>query len=251
MKTAIILFTGDRIEYINYTINSCLEFIKKTKIVTEIDIYLISFIDYELDSNIINLKFNKPTEDEIKKFPITKQLNSYNEKDVFRINYGHYILFKSVPNIIHQNLNTFEKYDYLLKCRSDLVFETPEFVFDEKNIYTFECFWGGCRYNPLYTNDHFIFGKSEEVLKVISYQDNPINFYSFWNPEQYMNFLFEKSNFDKIELTTDKYYLLSKDRESRKFIGYPMESLNSNDINYFNKIGLDWQKIKFTNKYDY
>ena len=30
-------------------------------------------------------------------------------------------------------------------------------------------------------------------------------------------------------MTTDKYYLLSNDRNSRKFIGYPMEKMNIND----------------------
>jgi hypothetical protein len=250
-KTAIILFTGDRIEYIDYTIKSCLDFLKKGKIESNADIYVITYSEYiNSNFNIKILKTNKPEDKEVIKFPMTRQTLGYNESDKFRINYGIYILFSQTPDQIFKNRETFINYDYILKCRSDLIFETPEFNFNENNLYTFECFWGGCRYNKRYTNDHLIFGKSEEVLKVISKKEDS-DLSKFWNPEEYMTHLYLNSSLNKVELTTDKYYLISKDRESRKFIGYPMESINKNDLEFFNKIELDWKKIKFTNKYDF
>jgi hypothetical protein len=251
-KTALILFTGDRVEFLDLSIKSCIQFLEKNNIKTEVDIFLISWnVDLQSIYTINKLTIPKPSDDEVKTYPMTRQILQYNEKDRFRINYGMYILFNQVPDMIHQQIQIFSQYDYILKCRSDLVFESPSFNYDENNLYTFECFWGGCRYNPNYTNDHFIFGKAGEVLKVIGFPKNESNPSPFWNPEQYMTFLFLKSTYKKTELTTDKYYLLSKDRESRKFIGYPMESINERDIRYFESIGLEWKIIKFTNKYDF
>jgi hypothetical protein len=251
-EVALILFTGDRVDWIDFTIKSCINFLEKCSIKTEIDIYLITWlgsVESKYDINIIN--YNKPTDLDILKFPKSNQQKTYNLESQKRIGFGHSILFGYVPDSINSNKKTFEKYKYIIKCRSDLVFETPKFNFNDNFLYTFECFWGGCRYIKNYSNDHFIFGKSEEVLKVISYNFEECILDKFWNPEGYMTYLFEKSEFDKIELTTDKYFLLSKDRESRKFIGYPMESINQNDILYLENMGIDTKKIKFTNKYDF
>lgn len=254
-KIAFILFTGDRVDYLKYTINSCEEFIKKTKIDNySIDIFLLSFFDdLKIDEyKIKNIKLTKPSEEDSLNLPMTNQISNYsNINDRIRINFGMYILFKEVPNKIFMNFEIFKEYDYILKCRSDLIFETKDFIYDDSKIYTFECFWGGCRYNKKYTNDHFIFGKSEEVLDIISYDLEYEKLSNFWNPEEFMTHLYGDYNFNKVELTTDKYYLLSKDRESRKFIGYPMETINQNDVYFLNKIGIDVNKIKFTNKYDF
>lgn len=251
-KTAIILFTGDRIDWVDYTINSCKKFIQNSNVETTLDIFLITWLDYvETSHEIKILKYDKPLEDMIRYFPRSKQQGQYDEQTQQRISFGHCILFGIVPDIIYQNKDIFIQYDYILKCRSDLVFDPPIFNFSDRYLYTFECFWGGCRYIRTYSNDHFLFGISNEVLNVISYQYKDCKIDSFWNPESYMTHLLSNSNLDKIELTTDKYYLLSKDRDSRKFIGYPMETINQNDVNFFQRIGIDINKIKFTNKYDF
>jgi hypothetical protein len=246
-KVAIILFTGDRVSYIDKCIESCLKFIEKTNIKFSYDIFLISYSDnFKSKYSINHWRTDFPSENDIISMPSTKQtLNFPNDK--FRINFGIYILFSQTPDTIYKNKEILYKYDYILKCRSDLVFETPNLKFNDEYLYTFECFWGGCRYNKRYTNDHFLFGKSEEVLKVISYPMIECNPSLFWNPEEYMTYLFTKSKMSKIEITTDKYYLLSEDKESRKFIGYPLIDINKNDILFFNSIGLDWKKIKFIN----
>jgi hypothetical protein len=240
-KTALIFFTGDRIEFLDYSIKSCLNFLEKGKIQTIIDIYLISFFDnIKTKHNINYLKINKPCTNKVNNFPYTKQIEL--QKNKTRLNYGIYLLFDTVPNCIFNNIEKLSKYDYILKCRSDLVFDTNNFHFEEDKLYTFECLWGDLRYYSKFTNDQFIFGNSKEVLKIVAYPENSSNLSNFWNPEEYTSHLFSKSNFTKIYLTTKKYYLISKERKVRKFVGHS-EKLNESDIEYLKSIGMKPEDI--------
>jgi hypothetical protein len=260
-KCALVLITGDRVDYIDSSIKSCLNFINKYNIDIETDIYLICFDGVKVVSsnNIKTLSFNRPTIDSdiILNFPKSiQQVNNYsNDIELTkRISLGHLILFGLVPDTISKNKDIFIQYDYILKSRADLVFDFSEndiLNFNINNqLLTFECFWGGCRYNKNFTNDHFVFGESSDVLKLISFPISDCIIDKFWNPEQYMTYLFSKSNKEKIEISTDKYYLLSKDRDSRKWIGFPLEKINKNDILFLEGIGIDVNKIKFTNEYE-
>jgi len=52
-------------------------------------------------------------------------------------------------------------------------------------------------------------------------------------------------------MSTNKYYLLSIDRKSRKFIGYPMEKINEEDSIFIKNMGIDFDKLKLTDTYDF
>jgi hypothetical protein len=260
-KCALILITGDRTDYIDSSIKSCLNLINKYNSEIETDIYLISFDDVKLvsNNNIKTLSFNRPTIDSdiVFNFPRSvQQVNNYsNDIELTkRISLGHLILFGLVPNTIFKNKDLFSQYDYILKSRADLIFDFNEndiTKFNPSNqLLTFECFWGGCRYNSNFTNDHFVFGESSDVLKLISFPINECIINKFWNPEQYMTYLFTKSNKNKVQISTDKYYLLSKDMDSRKWIGFPLEKINKNDTIFLENMGIDITKIKFTNEYE-
>jgi hypothetical protein len=260
-KCALVLITGDRTDYIDSSIKSCLNLINKYNSEIETDIYLISFDDIKLvtNNNIKNLSFKRPTIDSdiVFNFPRSVQQVSNYSNDIEltkRISLGHLILFGLAPDTIFKNKDLFSQYDYILKSRADLVFDFNEndiTKFNASNqLLTFECFWGGCRYNSNFTNDHFVFGESSEVLKLISFPINECIINKFWNPEQYMTYLFTKSSKNKVQISTDKYYLLSKDRDSRKWIGFPLEKINKNDIIFLDNMGIDITKIKFTNEYE-
>lgn len=258
-KCAVVLITGDRVDYIDYAIKSCLSMVNTYNKNILVDIYLISYENLNIKSEykISNLQYINPSNNTelIESFPKSvQQLQNFsNDKTLSnRISLGHLILCGLVPDVIYKNLDLFKKYDYILKSRADLIFDFNEndiknINFD-KNILTFECFWGGCRYNPNFTNDHLVFGKSEDIIKIIAYSINNCLLNNFWNPEQYMTYLFSLINKNKIQISTDKYYLLSKDRDSRKWIGFPLEKINNSDINFLQNLGINTDEIKFTNE---
>jgi len=257
-KCALILITGDRTDFIDYSIKCCENIIKKFNNNIEIDIFLISFNDNVVSNyNIKFIKFEKPdiNSDFILNFPRSNQQLNSDIETIKRVSFGHSILFGLVPDKIFENKEIFSKYDYILKSRSDLIFDIEDKYLEEFNqldeILTFECFWGGCRYNNQYTNDHFVFGKSEDVLKLISFPIQDCILDRFWNPEQYMTFLYNNVKKKKIEMSTNKYYLLSSDRKSRKFIGYPMEKINEEDSIFIKNMGIDFDKLKLTDTYDF
>jgi hypothetical protein len=259
-KCALILVTGDRIDYLDSSIKSCLNLIDCHDDEIETDIYLVSFDDIDvLNTDIKKIGFDRPdiNSDIVFNFPRSVQQSNNHSDDIEltkRISLGHLILFGLIPDTIFKNNELFKQYDYILKSRTDLVFDFKREdikSFDIKNkLLTFECFWGGCRYNPNFTNDQFVFGESRDVLSLISFPINECIMDKFWNPEQYMTYLFSKSNKEKIQISTDKYYLLSKDRESRKWIGFPLESINQSDVDFLEKMDLDVSQLKFTNKYE-
>jgi len=259
MKCALILITGDRIDYIDQSISSCEQMIHSYDSNIEIDVYLVSYDNLEIKSkkDIHYIEFNRPSKDDIDLFPRSIQQIQNFSNDIEqsrRISLGHFILFGGVPNSIFDNYSKFIEYDLIFKSRSDLIFDFNKSDIDKFNpdreLLTFECFWGGCRYNPNFTNDQLIFGKSKDVLDVISYKIQNCILDKFWNPEQYMTYLFTKSNKTKVQISTDKYYLLSKDRESRKWIGFPLEKIKNEDLIFLQKIGVDINKIKFINEYE-
>lgn len=260
MKVALILITGDRTDYLENSIKCNLDFINSIDENSEVDIFTISFNDANINTShkiSRRLTFERPNinDDIVKSFPKSKQQSSYDETTNLRISFGHLILFGLIPNSIYENSQLFEGYDYILRSRTDLIFDYDKHLLKniniDENLITFECFWGGCRNNPTYTNDHFIFGSAKDVLRILSYPIQECIIDNFWNPEQYMTYLFSKSDKKKIEMTTDRYYLLSKDRKSRKFIGYPMESINDSDISFLESINIDYSKLEFTNIYDF
>jgi hypothetical protein len=259
MKCALILFTGDRIEYIDQSIFSCKKIIESINSEIDIDIFIISFEGTIIHSknDFKHLSFKKPDNENIDNFPNSiQQLKNYSSdiETNRRISFGHYILCGSVPDIIHQNRDLFLKYDLILKSRTDLIFDFNQNYLKnfnpEKEILTFECFWGGCRYNSNFTNDHFIFGDAHSVLQIISYPISNCLLNHFWNPEHYMTHLYSLISKIKIQITTDKYYLLSKDRPSRKFIGFPLEKVNRADLDFLSSIGIDTSEINFVNDYE-
>lgn len=259
-KCALILATGDRIDYLESSIKSCMNIINSYDSEIETDIYLVSFDDLDMpNEDISRLGFERPDINSrlVFDFPRSVQQISNHSDDIEltkRISLGHLILFGLIPDTIFKNSETFQQYDYILKSRADLVFDfNIEDIrsFDIKNqLLTFECFWGGCRYNPNFTNDHFVFGSAAEVIKVISFPINECMMSRFWNPEQYMTYLFSKSSRQKMQISTDKYYLLSKDRESRKWIGFPLEKINQKDLDFLESMGIDTNRIKFANEYE-
>ena len=258
-KAALVLFTGDRVEYINYTIKRCLDLIKTYDEKILVDIFLICFNELDLTHikyDIKVLPFEKPDmySEIIKNFPRSRQQDNGSEEVNMRISYGHYILFGAVPNVFKDNKELFNDYDYMLKCRADLIFDFDNEAIKQFNIeselLTFECFWGGCRYNKSYMNDHFNFGTTNSMLIINSFKKEDCLMRQFWNPEQYMTYLYSTANKPIRIITTDKYYLLSKDRDSRKFIGFPMERINSEDIKFLENLGINIKEIKFTNIYD-
>lgn len=259
MKCALILTTGDRIDYLNQSIETSLNFIKEYNPNIKVDVFLISFNDVQISNinhEVNKLSYDRPilNSEQVINFPRSiQQISNYSNdiELIKRISFGHLILFGLIPDTIYKNIDIFEKYDLILKTRSDLVFDFNKSDIKNINItnqlVTFECFWGGCRYNHNFTNDHFIFGKSDEVLKVISYPFKECMLNHFWNPEQYMTYLYTKSKNTKIQLNTDKYYLLSNDRKSRKCIGFPLEKINKNDIDFLNRLGIN-KNIEFENE---
>lgn len=257
-KVALILITGDRTHYLNESIESCKSLIKEYDNTLEVDVFLVSFSDIDIDiPNINRITYERPdiNSDLVLNFPRSHQQKGADLESIKRVSLGHLILFGLVPNSIHENKKIFDEYDYILKSRSDLIFDfnilnVKSFNIEEE-LLTFECFWGGCRYNSSYTNDHFVFGERDDVLKLISYPIENCIMDNFWNPEQYMTFLYQKIEKKKIEMNTDKYYLLSKDRNSRKFIGYPMENINNDDKLFLEKFGLNIEELDFTSKYDF
>jgi len=259
-KCALVLATGDRIDYLDSSIKSCLDLINCYDDEIETDIYLVSFNDIDvLNLDIKKIGFDRPdiNSELVWKFPRSVQQSNNHSNDIEltkRISLGHLILFGLIPDSIFKNREVFEKYDYILKSRADLVFDFNADdlkSFDvERQLLTFECFWGGCRYNPHFTNDHFVFGEASDVLNLISFPINECLMDRFWNPEQYMTYLFSRSKKEKIQISTDKYYLLSKDRESRKWIGFPLEKIKQSDVDFLESIGLDLNAMKFANEYD-
>jgi hypothetical protein len=64
--------------------------------------------------------------------------------------------------------------------------------------------------------------------------------------------LFRKTNKERVELTSDKYFLLSLDRKSRKMIGFPiMEKICDSDIEFLKGLDVNPSLIEFTNRYDH
>jgi hypothetical protein len=115
-KCALILITGDRTDYIDSSIKSCLNLINKYNSEIETDIYLISFDDVKLvsNNNIKTLSFNRPTIDSdiVFNFPRSvQQVNNYsNDIELTkRISLGHLILFGLVPNTIFKNKDLFSQ----------------------------------------------------------------------------------------------------------------------------------------------
>ncbi len=258
-KCAIILVTGDRVDYLDSSIKSCVDLVNCYDEEIETDIYLVSFNDLEItNKSVSKIGFERPDIDSefVFNFPRSiQQLHNYPGHDqTKRISLGHVILFGLIPDAIFKNIDKFKEYDYILKSRSDLVFDFNEKdikSFDiKKQLLTFECLWGGCRYNANFTNDQFVFGETTDVLNLISFPIVDCIIDRFWNPEQYMTYLFTKSNKEKIQISTDKYYLLSKDRESRKWIGLPLEKINQQDVNFLESMGLNLEELKFINEYD-
>ena len=259
-KCALVLVTGDRTDYLDSSIKSCLNLINSYDDKIETDIYLVSFNDVNIPNvDILKMRFEKPDINSklVFDFPRSvQQINNYsNDIELTkRISLGHLILFGLIPDTIFKNREIFKQYDYVLKSRTDLVFDFNKDdikSFDVKNqLLTFECFWGGCRYNPNFTNDQFLFGDANDVLNLISFPINECILDKFWNPEQYMTYLFSKSNKEKVQISTDKYYLLSKDRGSRKWIGFPMEKIKQSDVEFLESMGLNLSEIKFDNEYD-
>lgn len=262
-KCALVLITGDRIDYLRESIECNIRLIKEYDSEMQVDIFLSSFDDVDLtsiDLNGLDIKrigFKRPdiNSDLVVNFPRSHQQANQDLELVKRVSFGHLILFGLVPNSIHENKDLFSGYDFILKSRADLIYDFDPSYIKKFNInselLTFECFWGGCRYNKNYTNDHFIFGEKDDVMKIISFPIENCIMDRFWNPEQYMTYLYLNINKRKIEMSTDKYYLLSKDRDSRKFIGYPMEKVNLSDKLFLEKINIDFNKLTFTSTYDF
>lgn len=258
-KCALILVTGDRTDYLDSSIKSCINLINSYDNDIQTDVYLVSFNDVNINFDILKIGFERPDINSqlVLNFPRSIQQSHNHSDDIEltkRISLGHLILFGLIPDTIFKNREIFKEYDYILKSRTDLVFDfNIEDIksFDINNqLLTFECFWGGCRYNPNFTNDQFLFGSANDVLNLISFPIDECIMDKFWNPEQYMTYLFSKSKKEKIQISTDKYYLLSKDRESRKWIGFPLEKIKQNDVEFLESLGLNFSKIKFTNEYD-
>ena len=257
-KCALILITGDRIEFLKETIECNLKLIKDFDPTIKVDIFLASFDDVQLnDLNINKINFKRPdiNSDLVLNFPRSQQQGNQDLELVKRVSFGHLILFGLVPNSIYNNRKIFDNYDYILKSRTDLIYDYDKKYIENFNIkeelLTFECFWGGCRYNQNYTNDHFVFGEKDDVMKLIAFPIEDCIMDKFWNPEQYMTYLYSRIDKKKIEMTTDKYYLLSNDRNSRKFIGYPMEKMNINDKTFLESLNIDFNKLNFTSVYDF
>lgn len=259
MKCALILITGDRLDYVDYSIRSCKEMILAYNQNIEVDIFLITFRGIEIKSqfNFTQFTFDKPNQNQVDEFPKSHQQVQNYSSDIDqnrRISFGHYILNGSVPDTIFRNSTIFRQYDFILKSRTDLVFDFNrndlQTFNPENQVLTFECFWGGCRYNPHFTNDHLVFGKSEDVLKIISYPISNCLMNKFWNPENYTTYLFSQTLKQKREISTDKYFLLSNDRKSRKWIGFPLEKIKKTDFDFLEKIGLDVSKLSFDNEYE-
>lgn len=254
-RCALILTTGDRIDYLDASVRSCLGLIERYDPEIETDIYLISYRDLEIEDDSIKRIFIERHDlesDLVKRFPLTMQLQQNHANDIEtikRVNLGHLILFGLIPDAIFRNRSIFEEYDFILKSRSDLVFGLEEFSFDHsREVLTFECFWGGCRYNQHFTNDQIVFGESKDVLEIASYPIGQCSIISsFWNPEHYMTYLFSKSSKSKKEMSTDRYYLLSKDRKCRKWIGFPLENITDRDISFLDSMGIDFGKLEFEN----
>lgn len=262
-KCALVLITGDRIDYLRESIECNIKLIKKYDSEMEVDVFLSSFDDVDLSSidlnglNIKKIGFKRPdiNSDLVINFPRSHQQSNQDLDLVKRVSFGHLILFGLVPNSIYENKDLFADYNFILKSRADLIYDfNPSYLknFDiNSELLTFECFWGGCRYNLNYTNDHFIFGVKDDVMKIISFPIEDCIMDKFWNPEQYMTYLYSRINKKKVEMSTDKYFLLSKDRASRKFIGYPMEKVNLSDKVFLENINIDFNKLNFTSIYDF
>jgi hypothetical protein len=257
-KCALVLITGDRTHYLKQSIECCKSLIREYDHTLEVDVFLVSFDDIDINlPNIKRLTYERPdiNSDMVLNFPRSQQQGSYDLETTKRISLGHLILFGLIPDTIHRNVEIFKDYDFILKSRSDLIFDFDKSAVKNLNIkeeiLTFECFWGGCRYNKNYTNDHFVFGESEDVLKLISFSIESSMMNRFWNPEQYMTYLYSCINKRKVEMSTNKYYLLSHDRNSRKFIGYPMEKINSDDKAFLESMELNLESLNFTSEYDF
>jgi hypothetical protein len=257
-KVALILITGDRTNYLKESVESCKSLIREYDNTLEVDVFLVSFSDIDIDlPNIRRITYERPdiNSDIVLNFPRSHQQKNYDLETIKRISLGHLILFGLVPDSIYRNSDIFKDYDFILKSRADLIFDFDKSSIENFNIkeelLTFECFWGGCRYNKNYTNDHFVFGESEDVLKLISFPIENCLIDRFWNPEQYMTYLYSSVNKRKVEMSTNKYYLLSHDRNSRKFIGYPMEKINNDDKIFLENMGLNLELLNFISEYDF
>lgn len=257
MKCALIVSTGDRVDYLKQCVDSCKKLIKTYKDDIEIDIFFITFEDAEInyDEPYTHFKYQRPSIEILDSFPKSiQQVQNYSNdlEQTRRITYGHYVLYGGIPNTIFENINIFKQYDLILKSRADLVFDidyTKVKNFNpESQIITFECFWGGCRYNPNFTNDSIIFGKTEDVLRISAFKMENCLLNRFWNPEQYTTYLYTLVPKTKVEMTTDKYFFLSKDRKSRKFIGFPLEKINKTDISFLENLGVNTSNLDFENQ---
>ena len=261
-KVALILYTGLRVDFIDQSIKCSTKLINEIIPNNQIDIFVISFSDISIvsDYQITNLTYDRPDDNLVSRFPKSRQqLESWwkdNKEVESRVSFGYSILYGCVPNTIHQHKDLFDSYDYILKSRCDLIFDFDKVDLKryngDKQLLTFECFWGGCRYNSDYTNDHIVFGKSEDVLKICQFPITDCILDRFWNGESYTTWLFRKTNKERVELTSDKYFLLSLDRKSRKMIGSPiMEKICDSDIEFLKGLGVDLNRIEFTDRYDF
>lgn len=261
-KVALILYTGLRVDFIDQSIKCSTKLINEIIPNIGIDIFIISFTDVNIvsDYQITHLTFDRPEDDMVSRFPKSRQqLESWwkdNKEVENRVSFGYSILYGCVPNTIDKNKDLFENYDFILKSRCDLIFDFDKSDLKrynpDKQLLTFECFWGGCRYDSKYTNDHIVFGKTEDVLQICQFPIEDCLLDRFWNGESYTTWLFRKTNKERIELTTDKYFLISKDRKSRKMIGFPiMEKITHSDLEFLTNIGVDLNQIEFTDRYDF
>lgn len=254
---ALIMTTGDRVEYLDASIASCRGLIHHHDPDIETDIYLLSYPDVRVDNESIHrlcIDRHDVHADLIQIFPKSKQLVRNYATDpelVARVTLGHVILCGLIPDALFRNRQVFEKYDFVLKSRSDLVFGFEEFEFDpRKEVLTFECFWGGCRYDRDFTNDHIVFGEAKDVLDITAYPLDHCMLSRFWNPEHYMTHLFSMSDKAKREISTDRYYLLSKDRRCRKWIGFPLEKMTTKDVQFLTSMGIHVEELEFENEWE-
>jgi hypothetical protein len=180
--------------------------------------FLISTWDSEVfDKRLFNfvIQNNDPTEEYLNQinFPYTQQLKNNPNLNYGRI--GHYSQFfhnLKIYNFI-ENLN--HDYDFIIKCRTDLIFET-KYIFDfTKNI---------CFVPKIYhaskgfgINDHFMAGNFNYLKNSMKMKDLYSVYEIFensWNPEivlekliKYNNCIIEEFDCSSYKLLPDRTFL--------------------------------------------
>ena len=201
-KCALVLITGDRVDYIDSSIKSCLNLINKYNSEIETDIYLICFDGVKVvsNNNIKTLSFDRPTieADIVLNFPRSiQQVNNYsNDIELTkRISLGHLILFGLVPDTIFKNIDIFSQYDYIIHSHPDVFMleEEPIVNLLKKNMKTDTAFYisqGLPDDQSFLQTDFFIFKPNLLSINIFKYDINN------WNDigEHYMYYILTKYN---------------------------------------------------------